>query len=109
MYITAVEYTTIQQDTSCADAKETCTALRCPFGVTKHVNSNNCEICSCYNPCTEYVCQPGNQCAIEYYSDEQSQVSFRPVCRLRKFNIITSKIYFISSVDSKCNFFLILL
>lgn len=80
----AVEYTTVQEDTNCAEAKQTCATLQCPFGVTKHVDSNNCEICSCFNPCTKHVCRSGNQCAVEYYRDEQGQVQFRPVCRLRK-------------------------
>ncbi|GLH10987.1 Papilin [Gryllus bimaculatus] len=66
----------------CKEATDRCKHLHCPYGVTRSVDSNNCEVCYCFEPCDGIVCPEGTSCGIDLYRDpDTSETAFRPTCR----------------------------
>nr|CAD7588891.1 unnamed protein product [Timema genevievae] len=69
-------------DGLCAEAREECNKLHCPYRVEKFVDSSDCERCRCHDPCREQYCPEGSLCAVDlYHNDETSQTEFRAICR----------------------------
>ncbi|XP_004530678.1 papilin isoform X3 [Ceratitis capitata] len=64
----------------CETFEEECRALRCPFGSRRVPEENtDCTRCICENPCEQYECPEGQQCAVDVSNNADRQ--FAPVCR----------------------------
>ncbi|XP_015589222.1 papilin isoform X3 [Cephus cinctus] len=48
----------------CAETREECRIIRCPYGKEAFVDSQDCERCRCVDPCTSRTCPEGTKCAI---------------------------------------------
>ncbi|XP_068155724.1 papilin isoform X2 [Drosophila tropicalis] len=65
----------------CESYENECRDLRCPYGVRQESarSQPECTQCVCENPCENYDCPEGQQCAIEVVSSGDRQ--FEPICR----------------------------
>uniref|UniRef100_A0A0K8V734 Papilin n=2 Tax=Bactrocera latifrons TaxID=174628 RepID=A0A0K8V734_BACLA len=64
----------------CETYENECRAQRCPFGIRRvPVDNSDCTRCICENPCENYECAEGQQCAVDVSNDASRQ--FAPVCR----------------------------
>lgn len=71
---------------SCAEENRACEELRCPYGIQRSVNSNNCEFCTCFDPCADFRCHEGSSCGIDLRRDEETgRTVFIGECRLGKY------------------------
>lgn len=70
----------------CQNHINECNELRCPYGISRTYDENDCERCECENPCRDYLCPEDSKCAVDIRSDQQSGSSFAPVCRKSKFS-----------------------
>jgi hypothetical protein len=62
--------------------------LHCPYGVERSVDSDDCEICRCHDPCKDYSCPDETRCAVDLYRNSQTgETEFRGVCRPSKLTI----------------------
>nr|CAD7403319.1 unnamed protein product [Timema cristinae] len=69
-------------DGLCAEAREECNKLHCPYRVEKFVDSSDCERCRCHDPCRDQYCPEDTLCAVDlYHNDETSRTEFRAICR----------------------------
>ncbi|XP_019882164.2 papilin isoform X4 [Camponotus floridanus] len=65
---------------SCAEAKEECNIVRCPYGKEQYVDSQDCERCRCVDPCRTKVCPEGTRCAITLVAT-QDGTEYKGVCQ----------------------------
>lgn len=65
----------------CRTQFEECNNLRCPYGISRTYDSNNCERCECDNPCHGYLCPEDSKCAVDVQADPQLGSTFAAVCR----------------------------
>ncbi|XP_046586729.1 papilin isoform X8 [Neodiprion lecontei] len=49
---------------SCINAQKECNEIRCQYGMVARVDEQNCERCSCVDPCLPVKCQEGSKCVI---------------------------------------------
>lgn len=63
----------------CEEFENECNQISCPYGVRRVPVDEECQRCECNNPCSDYACADGEQCAIEISSEVSGQ--FVPVCR----------------------------
>ncbi|KAK7075724.1 hypothetical protein SK128_022420, partial [Halocaridina rubra] len=80
--VTSPESITLD-DYLCREDVIACQLLQCPYGVKKRVNYNDCEVCSCYDPCDEMRCYEGTQCAVDLIplSENSVETTVQAVCR----------------------------
>lgn len=65
----------------CQTQIDECNALRCPYGISRTYDENECERCECENPCRGYLCSEDSKCAVDLRADPQLGSTFAPVCR----------------------------
>nr|XP_045610870.1 papilin-like [Procambarus clarkii] len=74
-----------QPDTrdQCRESVIACQLLQCPYGVQKRVDYDECERCSCYDPCDQVRCSNGTQCAIDLIAGGEGsrRNNYMAVCR----------------------------
>ncbi|CAL1675129.1 unnamed protein product [Lasius platythorax] len=64
----------------CAEAKEECNIVRCPYGKEQYVDSQDCERCRCVDPCRTKICPEGTRCAITLVAT-QDGTEYKGVCQ----------------------------
>lgn len=64
----------------CAEAKEECNIVRCPYGKEQYVDSQDCERCRCVDPCRTKICPEGTRCAITLVAT-QDDTEYKGVCQ----------------------------
>ena len=64
----------------CEAYENECNSLSCPYGIRRVPVDDECNRCECNNPCEDYNCAEGQQCAIEVSPEVSGQ--FIPMCRL---------------------------
>lgn len=64
----------------CAEAREECNMIRCPYGKEEFVDSQDCGRCRCVDPCRTQVCPDDTKCAITLVGTEDG-TEYRGVCR----------------------------
>ncbi|XP_055525400.1 papilin isoform X2 [Wyeomyia smithii] len=66
----------------CESYNEECQQLHCPYGVARSYDAHNdCERCSCEDPCQNERCPPGTECAVDIQSDYKDGTIFIAICR----------------------------
>ncbi|XP_011062335.1 PREDICTED: papilin [Acromyrmex echinatior] len=64
----------------CAEAKEECNIIRCPYGKEQYVDSQDCERCRCVDPCRTKICPESTRCAITLVAT-QDGTEYKGVCQ----------------------------
>ena len=64
----------------CAEAREECNMIRCPYGKEEFVDSQDCGRCRCVDPCRTQACPDDTKCAITLVGTEDG-TEYRGVCR----------------------------
>ncbi|XP_077270107.1 proteoglycan-like sulfated glycoprotein papilin isoform X5 [Temnothorax americanus] len=64
----------------CAEAREECNIIRCPYGKEQYVDSQDCERCRCVDPCRTQICPEGTRCAITLVAT-QDGTEYKGVCQ----------------------------
>ncbi|KAL6256089.1 hypothetical protein P5V15_013324, partial [Pogonomyrmex californicus] len=64
----------------CAEAKEECNIIRCPYGKEQYVDSQDCERCRCVDPCRAKICPESTRCAITLVAT-QDGTEYKGVCQ----------------------------
>ncbi|XP_072747679.1 papilin isoform X3 [Anoplolepis gracilipes] len=64
----------------CAEAKEECNIVRCPYGKEQYVDSQDCERCRCVDPCRTKSCPEGTRCAITLVATQEG-TEYKGVCQ----------------------------
>ncbi|CAK9814021.1 Ppn [Anthophora quadrimaculata] len=64
----------------CAEAREECSIIRCPYGKEAFVDSQDCERCRCVDPCRTQICAEGTKCAITVVASKDG-TEYKGVCR----------------------------
>ncbi|XP_070527125.1 papilin isoform X2 [Cardiocondyla obscurior] len=64
----------------CAEAKEECTIIRCPYGKEQYVDVQDCERCRCVDPCRTKICPDGTRCAITLVA-AQDGTEYKGICQ----------------------------
>lgn len=64
----------------CEQYENECAALSCPYGKHRVAVDEECSRCECDNPCADYECPDGQQCAVEVSNERSGE--FKPECRL---------------------------
>lgn len=91
LYCTEIAVTFSPNRFSCEVARRECEDLKnCPYGVERWMDSDNCERCSCYNPCKSHECPANQQCSLDAYRNSEGNAEYRPVCRLSKYTHLYS-------------------
>ncbi|XP_055613416.1 papilin-like isoform X1 [Uranotaenia lowii] len=66
----------------CQEYIEECDRIHCPYGVARSYDAhNNCERCSCEDPCANTRCPSGTECAVDLQSDHRDDSVFVAICR----------------------------
>lgn len=78
----------------CAEAKEECDIIRCPYGKEQYVDSQDCERCRCVDPCRAKICPNGTRCAITLVAT-QDGTEYNGVCQSSKNRYQFHLIYFV--------------
>ncbi|XP_058811937.1 papilin isoform X2 [Topomyia yanbarensis] len=66
----------------CDSYNEECQQLHCPYGVARSYDPHNdCERCSCEDPCQNERCPQGTECAVDLQSDFKDGTVFVAICR----------------------------
>ncbi|XP_053682403.1 papilin [Sabethes cyaneus] len=66
----------------CESYNEECQQLHCPYGVARSYDPHNdCERCSCEDPCQHERCPLGTECAVDIQSDYKDGTIFVAICR----------------------------
>lgn len=68
----------------CAEAKEECNIVRCPYGKEQYVDSQDCERCRCVDPCRTKICPEGTRCAITLVAT-QDGTEYNGVCQSSEY------------------------
>lgn len=55
--------------------------MYCPYGVSRHYDADGCERCACEDPCRDYQCPQGQECAIEIQPHAQYGTEIITECR----------------------------
>lgn len=83
-YITAnineIDVDTKDTKDKCAEAKNECNQIQCPYGKEQYVDSQDCERCLCVDPCRTKICPDGTQCTITLVQEE-TEDKYKAVCR----------------------------
>ncbi|XP_036145237.1 papilin isoform X3 [Monomorium pharaonis] len=64
----------------CAEAKDECNIIRCPYGKEQYVDSQDCERCRCVDPCRTKICPESTRCAITLVAT-QDGTEYKGVCQ----------------------------
>ncbi|RLU15132.1 hypothetical protein DMN91_013019 [Ooceraea biroi] len=64
----------------CAEAKEECNIIRCPYGKEQYVDPQDCERCRCVDPCRAQICPDGTRCTITLVAT-QDGTEYKSVCQ----------------------------
>ncbi|XP_046737173.1 papilin [Diprion similis] len=48
----------------CIEAQKECNEIHCPYGMVARIDEQNCERCSCADPCLPVRCQEGSKCVV---------------------------------------------
>ncbi|XP_011689368.1 PREDICTED: papilin isoform X5 [Wasmannia auropunctata] len=64
----------------CAEAKEECNIIRCPYGKEQYVDSQDCERCRCVDPCRTMICRENTRCAIRLIAT-QDGTEYEGICQ----------------------------
>jgi len=81
----------------CAEAKEECNIIRCPYGKEQYVDSQDCERCRCVDPCRTKICPEGTRCAITLVAT-QDGTEYKGVCQSSKYCLAILFLNFIKIV-----------
>lgn len=89
----------------CAEAKEECNIVRCPYGKEQYVDSQDCERCRCVDPCRTKICPEGTRCAITLVAT-QDGTEYNGVCQSseyivnneNKFNVYSAILTFLQNL-----------
>lgn len=66
----------------CERYNDECRRLHCPYGMARSYNADNCEQCSCEEPCAQQRCPSGTECAVDLQSDPtDGGTVFVAICR----------------------------
>ncbi|XP_021693567.1 papilin isoform X5 [Aedes aegypti] len=66
----------------CESYNEECRQIHCPYGIARSYDPNNdCERCSCEEPCAAVRCPAGTECAVDLQSDYRDGATFVAICR----------------------------
>ncbi|XP_058455705.1 papilin isoform X3 [Malaya genurostris] len=66
----------------CDSYNQECLQLHCPYGVARSYDPHNdCERCSCEDPCQNERCPQGTECAVDLQSDYKDGTVFVAICR----------------------------
>nr|XP_029723407.1 papilin-like isoform X4 [Aedes albopictus] len=66
----------------CESYNEECRQIHCPYGIARSYDpTNDCERCSCEEPCAAVRCPAGTECAVDLQSDYRDGATFVAICR----------------------------
>ncbi|XP_055618805.1 papilin isoform X1 [Toxorhynchites rutilus septentrionalis] len=66
----------------CESHNEECRKIHCPYGIARSYDPNNdCEKCSCVEPCANARCPEGTECVVDLQSDYSDGSAFVAICR----------------------------
>lgn len=83
----------------CAEAKEECNIIRCPYGKEQYVDSQDCERCRCVDPCRTKICPESTRCAITLVAT-QDGTEYKGVCQSSK-KIVLQFLFYLQNFSVK--------
>jgi len=76
----------------CAEAREECNIIHCPYGKEQYVDSQDCERCRCVDPCRTKMCPESTRCAITLVAT-QDGTEYKGICQSGKHCFRTSILF----------------
>lgn len=70
----------------CAEARQECNTIHCPYGKEAFVDDQDCERCRCVDPCRAQICPDGTKCAITLVATKDG-TEYKGVCRSSNYKI----------------------